>query len=279
MMLSIIICSRSKWISSSLYENIKDTIGCGYELVVVDNSENQYSIFEAYNLGAEKSIGEFLCFVHEDVIFHTKGWGNEIRSIFLSDKQIGLIGVAGAKVKSKMPSAWWDCPGNMRVVHIIQHIKDKEKEKWDSGFDKNKIVEVAVIDGVFIAMKNNNALRFNSKMQGFHNYDLNISFECKKQGLKIIVTNRVLLEHFSKGTINADWVNSTYKLHELYKGLLPLGMFQRKLEIANAINFIKKSLAVKMNKVALDVWIRLLILHPLSKFHPKFLISIVKSIF
>jgi hypothetical protein len=45
-MISIIICSRTQTISSDLFENIKDTIGCDYELVVIDNSENTYSIFD-----------------------------------------------------------------------------------------------------------------------------------------------------------------------------------------------------------------------------------------
>jgi hypothetical protein len=32
----------------------KLTIGCEYELIIIDNSENKYSIYEAYNLGIER---------------------------------------------------------------------------------------------------------------------------------------------------------------------------------------------------------------------------------
>lgn len=73
-MISVIICSRAKIIKTNLFENIKNTIGCNYELIVIDNSENKFSIFQAYNLGIEKSLGDYLCFLHDDVFIHTDGW-------------------------------------------------------------------------------------------------------------------------------------------------------------------------------------------------------------
>jgi len=109
-MISIIICSRKSIIDVRLSENLNDTIGCEYELIIIDNSENKYSIFEAYNLGIQRSTGNYLCFIHDDILFHTLVWGNVIKSIFQSDLNIGLIGVAGAKLKTKMPSGYWNCP-------------------------------------------------------------------------------------------------------------------------------------------------------------------------
>jgi hypothetical protein len=51
-----------------------------------------------------------------------------------------------------------------------------------SGFEmcSNIDIEVVVVDGIF--MEKNSRLRFSSEMKGFHNYDLNISFEYKKNG-------------------------------------------------------------------------------------------------
>ena len=65
-MISIIICSRTATISKKLSANIAETISCDYELVIVDNSENKYSIFNAYNIGIKRSKGKYLCFVHDD---------------------------------------------------------------------------------------------------------------------------------------------------------------------------------------------------------------------
>jgi hypothetical protein len=38
-----------------------------------------------------------------------------------------LIGVAGTKVKTRMPSTWWDNYEGQGVINIVQHHKTKEK--------------------------------------------------------------------------------------------------------------------------------------------------------
>lgn len=273
-MISIIICSRSQTISSDLFENIKNTIGCEYELIVIDNSENAYSIFEAYNLGIDQSKGTYLCLIHDDILIHTIGWGKIINSIFNNDNQIGLIGVAGAKIKTKSPSAWWDCSEDHKAIHIIQHFKDKEKEKWDFGFNNESYTEVVVIDGVFMAMRKDNRIKFDSSMKGFHNYDLNIAFEYNKQGYKVVVTNQIFIEHYSIGNINAQWVKSAYKIHKKYKNSLPLknesSVIKKGIEIANAINFIEESVKFKKFNIAYLIWWDLFCLYPHIKYHVKF---------
>jgi hypothetical protein len=55
-------------------------------LIVIDNSENAYSILEAYNLGIEISKGDFLCLIHDDVLFHTKNWGSIVQDVFEQNK-------------------------------------------------------------------------------------------------------------------------------------------------------------------------------------------------
>jgi glycosyltransferase involved in cell wall biosynthesis len=270
-MLSIIICSRTQTVSDKLSENILNTVGCEHELIVIDNSENAYSIFEAYNLGIDNSTGDYLCFIHDDILFHTNCWGNVIQGIFNRDQQIGLIGVAGAKSKTKMPSLWWSCPKEDKIASIIQHIPDRETERWKSGFGKESLIEVVAIDGVFMVLRKDDRIRFNSEMTGFHNYDLNLSFECKKLGYSIMVTNEMLIEHFSLGTIKDEWVDSSYQLYRLYKNDWPLVLGKskrrKKQEIANAMWFINECLKFKKYKLALKVWANLFYLNPFLSFH------------
>ena len=280
-MISIIICSRTQTISNDLFNNIKNTIGYEYELIIIDNSENTYSIFEAYNLGIEKSVGEYLCFVHDDILFHTGGWGIVIQRIFDENKKLGLLGVAGAKTKTKIPSVWWDCPQENRVMNIIQHYPDKEKEIQNIGFEKKSIQKAVVIDGVFMVMRKDKNICFSTEMKGFHNYDLNISFECIKNGHEVMITNEILIEHFSIGTINRAWVDSAYKIHNLYKVDLPLSIWKNKtnekLELDNAIRFINKCLDCNKNKMAISIWVSLFIVHPISKYHYRFWKRIIKN--
>ena len=97
-MISIIICSRNKFLNDILAKNIQDTIGVVYEIILIDNSDNIYSIFSAYNEGINRSQYPYICFIHEDIMFRTSRWGNLICESFKSDQTIGMIGVIGSSV-------------------------------------------------------------------------------------------------------------------------------------------------------------------------------------
>lgn len=281
-MISIVICSRKSIISEVLSINIDNTIGCEYELIVIDNSDNKFSIFEAYNLGIERSKGEFIAFIHDDILIHTKNWGNVINAIFNDDENIGLLGIAGSKVKTKMPSGWWKCPDDFKEINIIQHLSNKEIEKWDYGFKGTSISEVVAIDGVFMVLKKKCNLFFNTTLKGFHNYDLNISFECKKNGFKIVVTKEILIEHYSNGVINDSWYESTSKIHHIYRKILPLKTtdiydlgFFKELEFKNGKGFLSKFLSLGYKKEAMQIWIDLFFLKPNTIYHLRVLKSLL----
>lgn len=279
-MISIIICSRETTISQELSINIAETIGCPYELIVIENSKNKYSIFEAYNLGIQRSKGGYLCFIHDDILFHTEGWGNTITSIFQSDDKIGLIGVAGAKVKTKMPSGWWNCPDSLYEVNILQHLSNSEIEKWEYGQKNELVSEVVVIDGVFMVMKSSNGVFFDNDLRGFHNYDLNISIEHVIRGFKVVATKEILIEHFSRGVINKIWVDSTFEFHKKYKNKLPLiteGIDRnliKELEFKNGGRFVFEFLKYGFGIKILRIWFLLILNRPIDKFH-RDLISIL----
>lgn len=277
-MISIIICSRTKNISENLSENIKNTIGCEYELIVIDNSENKYSIFEAYNMGIKKSIGTYWCFIHDDILFRSQDWGKKVIDIFDNDIQIGLIGVAGSKIKTRMPSAWWDCPYELTVVNITHRLQNNQNEVQCHGFNQSNYVEVAVIDGVFMAARSNKSISFDESLTGFHHYDLFLCLQYLKQNLKIVAANQVLIEHFSIGTINKTWVASAMTFDKKYGKMLPLNPVNsckaielEKIEFNNGKLFIQKLFDFKLKKIAFFIWLRLLKIKPISKFHFEFL--------
>ena len=117
-MISCIICSRQLDISAELKENIASTIGCEYELVVIDNSKNEYSIFSAYNEGVRRANGNVLCFMHEDILYHTQGWGNKITEL-LDDESIGIIGFGGSHLAPKAPIYWSNSPYISETNHPL----------------------------------------------------------------------------------------------------------------------------------------------------------------
>lgn len=274
-MISIIICSRTKKISNDLVQNIQQTIGSEYELIVIDNSENKYSIFGAYNIGINKSKGEILCFIHDDINLVTQNWGQVLHSIFNKNEKIGLVGLAGSKSKTRMPSAWWDCPKQDLYLNLVQHLVNKEKEHWVEGFKNNTIEEVVAIDGVFMAARKTDNIFFSKKMTGFHNYDLNLSFEYLKKGYEIIATQDILLEHFSRGKINIDWYKSAIEFYNLYQNMLPKSVVGienlKSQELKNGKLFIMKLNEFGFKKEAIRFWLKLVWLKPISKFHIDFI--------
>lgn len=282
-MLSIIICSRTQTISSNLSENIKNTVGCEYELIGIDNSINQYSIFEAYNIGIEKSIGEYLCFIHDDIFIQTMNWGKVIEEIFLLNSLVGLLGIAGGKVKTKMPSTWWD--GGENALRLKQHHKNKKQEIWNQGFDNFDMVEVAAIDGVFMAMRRDERITFDERLKGFHNYDLYLSLKHHILNKKVIVTNRIFLEHFSEGSINKSWYLSSSLFHKLYKKYLPVninGEYKneefKELEFKTGTTFIAKLIEQKLYSDAMYWWYEIFKLKPKAKYHYRFWKRMLKII-
>lgn len=283
-MISIIVCSRNASRADELRQNIMRTAGIKYELIIIDNSGNRYDIFEAYNIGIAQSTGELLCFLHDDIIIHSANWGITITRIFNQIPNIGLLGIAGSKIKTQMPSAWWHCPKELEAVNILQHMPNGEVQKWERGFKKANLEEVAVIDGVFMVMRKSSGFSFNPQLKGFHCYDLDISIACKRGGWSVWVTNEVLIEHLSLGTINQPWYKSTLKLHRIYRKTLPLWSsdFSDKSVLKKAEFNNGKKIALELVDFgyftsAFAIWLKLIYSMPFSSFHIKFVKRVVKS--
>ena len=157
--ISIIVCARGN--IQKLRDNIEQTIGVPHKLFVVDNSQNRYSIFEAYNLGLKNNQNEICCFVHDVVIFNSSGWGKVIINTFKREEKLGLLGIVGSKIKTSMPSGYFNCPTKYKHYNIIQGFRysketNKNPENFQSvkiGFHRNESESVAIIDGVFSHLK------------------------------------------------------------------------------------------------------------------------------
>ena len=218
-MLSIVICSKNKELCDQLVANINQTIGIPFELEIISGAE---SMSQAYEFGLKKSSGEFCLFLHEDVFFHAQDWGKSLLDHFNSDPILGLIGLAGAKTHTFAPSAWWDCSENDKVIRILQHKPGGQTEDQNQGFEADKLVEVAVIDGVFMALRKKTEFHFDQTLTGFHGYDLDLSLAVQEKGYKVAVIQDVVLEHFSLGNLHLGWLTALVHVHRKYMHVLPL---------------------------------------------------------
>ena len=220
-MISIIICSKHKELKQDFISNLEKTVGVRFELIHIDNSEGKYSIFEAYNTGIFQSKFPFLCFVHEDVLFHTKNWGEKLIA-HLSIPETGIVGIAGSDMVTRVPSSW---AASGKKMHLIQSQKGKKESreiKVPEGFH-GKSKDVILLDGVFLSMRKEitEKVKFSTYLKGFHGYDLDISLQSVSEGYVNKVAYNILLEHFSKGKKNATYYRNLIAIFTHWQQLLP----------------------------------------------------------
>lgn len=240
-MISIIVCHRNRKYLDAFRDNVAKNIGCVWELVTIDNTQNQFSIFEAYNKGVEQSKFELLCFAHEDIIVHSENWGNSVINHF-EDISIGLIGIIGGTHFPVSPAPWWNNTLlNQHVIQNIQHwqkgiasnsyqtvIQETEKscmtKQYNNPFNEN-CSDVAVVDGLWFCVRKslftNRLIRFDEdSFKGFHCYDSDISLQVG-QFKRVCVVFDILVEHFQQGTINRNWFESVLILSRKWRKELP----------------------------------------------------------
>lgn len=222
-MISIIICLRTPGIKPTLETNIREKIGVPYEIIGIDNSANRYSIFEAYNEGVARSSYDILCFIHDDILFHTIDWGKRIVN-HMRVAETGIIGICGGSTLSKVPASWslYD-----QKMYILQASPQGGKSVLhDTGHqNQTSSTQVVVLDGVFLCAKKSlfQIIRFDDKtFSGFHSYDLDICAQAHQAGFKNYAINDILIEHFSNGHHNKQWVINAMKLSDKWGPLLPL---------------------------------------------------------
>lgn len=210
-MLSIIISSYQPQFYSALEKNIAETIGIPYEIIKIDNP-NLMGICEAYNKGASLSKYDYLLFVHEDVIFHTKEWGQKLIN-HLKLENVGVVGVAGSNYVPQAPIGWHLPDDKYNFLYLIQNDKNSNQPKFINNI--KSVQEVYALDGVFMAVKKNiySKFYFDEILKGFHGYDLDFSL-CVAQQYKNLVINDILIEHFSKGNPDLEWFKAVIYVRE-----------------------------------------------------------------
>lgn len=199
-MISIIVCSRHPEIPDEYAQNIRESIGCAFEFVWIDNSSKRYSITQAYNLGIERSKYPYLLFLHDDIMMQSEQWGLKLIA-HLADPTTGIIGVAGTELVTRIPASW---SAGFTHTHFTQSDRTGRKptvlQQTPSMVD-NVRQQVVMLDGVMMGMKKELAVKlsFDQRLSGFHGYDLDMTLASHLAGYRNYVVGDILLEHFSRG--------------------------------------------------------------------------------
>ena len=222
-MISVLVCSVKPSLYQQLARNIEQTIGVGYELLYYDNRESKKGLSEVYNLLARQARFEVLCFVHEDVIFTTNNWGEILLRLF-SQRDIGVVGVAGSKYKSAAFSGWYTGQKEYDCANIVHRFVDHEEKIYLNPDFGTSQQEVVCADGVFICARKEvwEIIKFDEVgLKGFHFYDMDFTLRAAKV-CKVVVSYEIDMIHITNGGDFGDkWAEVLFVYHERYKHLLP----------------------------------------------------------
>ncbi|AZI21186.1 glycosyltransferase [Chryseobacterium taklimakanense] len=208
-MLSIIISSYQPKYYFALEKNIAETVGVPYEIIKIENP-GLMGIAEAYNKGAKKARFENLLFLHEDVRFDSLNWGNILVDKYFQLPNVGILGLAGDKVKFHLPYGF--SSGLMNSGYMF--VKHREGDEKHFLIPETPL-KVKPMDGVFLAMKKNvwQDLKFDERLKGFHFYDLEITMRASEKYQNYLVHD-IGFFHFSTGNFGTEWVKACIKFNK-----------------------------------------------------------------
>jgi hypothetical protein len=217
-MVSIVYCTRET--NPEHKEHLIKSSGLHKHVEVIEIINNGESLTHAYNRGLKQAKYDIVVFCHDDLTVETKQWGNKLVRLFEKNPEYGIIGVAGSK-NMPVSGQWWENRSKMfgRVAHT------HEGKTWLSTYSDDlgqNLEEVVVVDGVWFSVHKNRIKKtFNEAVEGFHFYDVTLSFENFLEGVKIGVTTVVRINHQSIGMTNEAWDINRVKFSETFKDNLP----------------------------------------------------------
>lgn len=232
-MISIIICTAQLKKIDEIQRNISETIGVKHELIIIDNSQSQYNIFQAYNIGVKRSNFEILCFMHDDIIYHGINWGEAVLSHF-HEKNTGMIGIGGTRFLNSIPTIWWaggerfsNTHDSTICINCIQTNRENPNTSNYTFINPEKAVrtKVVALDGLWFCIRKSlfEKIRFDEiNYTGFHFYDLDICMQINQLKLSIYCIYDIQIEHISSSKHDLFWIQNCEIFYRKWKSHLPI---------------------------------------------------------
>ena len=170
----------------------------------------------AYNEGVRRANGEYLCFMHEDISFLSKGWGKVVIREF-REKNVGMLGVIGSTYYDRSMSYWCHTP------FYVGHGWVKHTHRMFSN--DTKPIDVVAADGLWLVTRKDifNHIRWDENIfTEFHMYDMDISMQVLKIGMKIRIIPEININHESYGNYSKSFYEACMLFHKKWDADLPV---------------------------------------------------------
>ena len=243
-----------------LKNNIQETIGdIPYEIVWVDNTCNQRNICQAYNYGAKIAKYEYLCYMHDDIEFHTKEWGL-LAVKEMNDSEVAMLGVQGCVYIDESTTYW--CTSGFRKAHIIQTHKGHEERIFEEDYPCSN--DVVAIDGCWMFCRRiifESGITWDEQtFNDFHMYDMDLCMQILKRHNKIRILENLWIDHHSWGNYNLGFYSACKIFHNKWDDYLPVSTIPMTKEVmklarkAAFVEIVKKGKAEALSFRRLSMW-------------------------
>ena len=198
----ICVFNEKKLLEDFLLSSLKKQGYKNYELILVDSLNLGFDrASDALNYGYQKSNGDILLFIHQDVELLEESILSSIAE-YSSKNEFGVAGVAGIVEKE-----------NQVYSSVLQG-----KEKKTAGNIISRSLDVDSIDECMFFVKRDSFKCFDDLGKTWHLYAVNYSIKCKLSNEKVVIVP-LPIYHFSPGwSLNDSYWNTVIKLGERYRG-------------------------------------------------------------
>lgn len=214
--ISVIVCSVEPARLARLRHDLeRELAGEDWELVHIADAR---SLNDGYARGMARARGELIVLCHDDIGILTRRFAQRLREYLA---RFDLVGVAGTDRLSG-PKWFWQGP-----PHIYSWVSQPHGQAWLAGLlgAYGPLIDGAqALDGVFLAAHRATLeqLGFDgARFDGFHFYDLDLSWRAHRAGLRCAIGLDLLIWHASGGNFAASWQQYAQRFVDKFPDIAP----------------------------------------------------------
>ena len=178
--------SKKDETETHLFKSLEDHVE---DIDLIIKTDNKKGLCQVYNeiLEAEGDKYDAIIYCHDDVTIDSVNFVDRTLTGLQTYDVVGVAG--GSKIKKNTPILWHLMTDKMTHSGIVFHPHHEYKEFCFPTTFGPRPKEVAVLDGVYLAVKPKTLfekeIKFDENIKGFHHYDIKFSIDCKLAGLSL----------------------------------------------------------------------------------------------